>query len=165
VEQNQIKLGDKFPTVELGESNDSYELKLIKTDDIFLGKKVAIFGVPGAFTPGCSKVHLPGYVNHYQELKDKGIDEIVCVSVNDPFVMHGWGVANNCIGKIRMFGDTHGELAAKLGLVLDVKARLGSLRIQRFSALVDNGVVTLLNIEQPGEMKCSIADSLLEQLL
>jgi 2-Cys peroxiredoxin 5 len=129
------------------------------------GKKVVVFGVPGAFTPGCSKTHLPGYVSAAGAIKAKGVAEIVCLSVNDPFVMAAWGSAQGADGKVRMLADTNGELTAALGLGIDLSKALGSVRTKRFSAVIDDGVVTALNVEPDGTgLTCSLADPILKSL-
>merc|ERR1719234_88239 len=109
--------------------------------ELCAGKQVVIFGVPGAFTPGCSKTHLPGYVEAAADMKAKGVSEIVCVSVNDPFVMEAWGKDQGADGKVRMLADTCGDLAKALDLQLDLAAVLGSMRCKRFSMLVEDGTV------------------------
>ena len=134
------------------------------TESLFAGKKVVVFGVPGAFTPGCSKTHLPGYVKDAERLKGKGVAEIVCVSVNDPFVMAAWGEAHGAGGKVRMLADTTGAFAKSLGLDLDLTAALGGVRCKRFSAVVEDGTITALNLEPadaPTGMTCSLADKML----
>ena len=123
-----------------------------------------MFGVPGAFTPGCSKTHLPGYVADAARIKGKGVAEIVCVSVNDPFVMAAWGEAHGATGKVRMLADTTGAFTKALGLDLDLTAALGGVRCKRFSAIVEDGTVTTLNLESaeaPTAMTCSLADKML----
>jgi 2-Cys peroxiredoxin 5 len=135
----------------------------VPTDDLFKGKKVVIFGVPGAFTPGCSKTHLPGYIKDAERIKGKGVSEIVCVSVNDPFVMAAWGEAHGAAGKVRMLADTNAEFAKAAGLDLNL-AVLGGVRCKRFSAVVNNGVVEALNVEPadaPTGMTCSLAEKML----
>ena len=120
-----------------------------------------VFGVPGAFTPGCSNTHLPGYVSKAEEMKGKGVDEIVCLAVNDPFVMGAWGENQGAKGKVKLLADTCGELTKALGLELDLAAVLGSVRCKRFSMLVEDGTVTKLNIEPDGTgLTCSLADSI-----
>ena len=135
----------------------------MSTAELFAGKKVVLFGVPGAFTPGCSKTHLPGYVSAAADLKAKGVSEIVCISVNDPFVMAEWGKAHGADGKVRMLADTTAAYTKSLGLDLDLTAALGSVRCKRFSAVIDNGTVTTLNVEPadaPTGMTCSLADKI-----
>ena len=128
------------------------------------GKRIVIFGLPGAYTPTCSAKHVPGYVQHLAELKAKKVDEVWCVSLNDGFVMAAWGREQKAIGKVRMLGDGNGELTKKLGLEVDLsKAGLG-IRMQRFSMLVDDGVVKQLNVEAPGKFEVSDAATMLKQL-
>ena len=125
---------------------------------------MVLFGVPGAFTPGCSKTHLPGYVAAHADLKSKGVQEVVCVSVNDPFVMEQWGKAHGADGKVRMLADTTAAFTKALGLDLDLTAALGGVRCKRFSAVVEDGVVTKLNLEPsdaPTGMTCSLAEKLI----
>ena len=111
----------------------------VSLDTLLAGKKVILFGVPGAFTPGCSKTHLPGYVADYEKLKQKNVDEIICTSVNDAFVMDAWGKDQHATGKVRMLADPNAELAKALGVTVDLKA-LGGIRSKRYSAIIENGV-------------------------
>jgi len=164
-----IKIGDTFPEATLTETTEFGEAcpispKPVNTTAALAGKRVVIFGLPGAYTPTCSAKHLPGYVEHLPDLKGRDIDEIWCVSVNDAYVMAAWGRDHDAIGKVRMLGDGNGELAKKLGLDVDsTKSGMG-LRSRRFSMLVDNGVVKQLNVEQPGKFEVSDADTMLRQL-
>jgi 2-Cys peroxiredoxin 5 len=153
-----VAVGDALPSVELFENNPGNKVNIA---ELCAGKKVVIFGVPGAFTPGCSKTHLPGYVAKAEEMKGKGVDEIVCVSVNDPFVMEAWGINQNADGKVRMLADTTGALTKALELDLDLSAVLGSVRSKRFSMLVEDGKISKLNIEPDGTgLTCSLAESI-----
>ena len=128
------------------------------------GKKVVVFGLPGAYTPTCSAKHVPGYVANLDALKARGIDEIWCVSVNDGYVMAAWGREQDAIGKIRMLGDGNAELTKKLGLENDsTKSGMG-IRSRRFSLLVEDGVVKQVNVEQPGKFEVSNAETMLAQL-
>ena len=157
-----IKVGERLPDVPLtiGTSDGP---KPTTSGDFFKGKRVALFAVPGAFTPTCSARHLPSYVDKASELKGKGIDEIACISVNDPFVMSAWGQRDGS-EDITMLADGNGEFAEALGLTMDgSKFGLGK-RSQRYSMIVDNGVVEQLNVEAPGEYRASSAETLLEQL-
>nr|CAH0104469.1 unnamed protein product [Daphnia galeata] len=157
-----IKSGDKLPSVDLYENTPATKVNIA---EMTAGKKVIIFGVPGAFTPGCSKTHLPGYVSDFEKFKSKGIDEIVCVSVNDPFVMAAWGKDQNADGKVRMLADTNGAFAKATDLEKDLSGPLGSVRCQRFSMLVEDGVVKALNVEPDGTgLTCSLSNSILAQL-
>jgi len=123
-----------------------------------------IFGLPGAFTPTCSAKHVPSYLADYDKLKAKGVDEIICMSVNDPFVMGAWARDQKSNGKVRMMADGSAAYTKALGLELDLTARGMGVRCQRFSMLVDNGVVKTLNIEGPGKFEVSGGDTMLKQL-
>jgi peroxiredoxin len=127
------------------------------------GKTVAIFGLPGAYTPTCSAKHVPGYVQKFDELKAAGVDEIWCVSVNDAFVMGAWGRDQHTGGKVRMMADGSADFTKATGLTLDLTARGMGLRSNRYSMLVKDGVVTTLNIEGPGKFEVSDADTMLAQ--
>jgi peroxiredoxin len=128
------------------------------------GKKIAVFGLPGAFTPPCSAQHVPSYLANYDALKAKGIDEIWCLSVNDAFVMGAWARDQKAAGKVRMLADGSADFTRKLGLELDLTARGMGVRMQRFSMVVDNGVVKQLNVEAPGKFEVSGAEAMLKQL-
>lgn len=159
-----IKVGDKVPSATLRYLSPEGP-KEITTDELLRGKKVALFAVPGAFTPACSQRHLPGYVDKAAELKAKGIDQIACVAVNDVFVMNAWGKAQNVGDKIMMLADGSGEFARALGLELDMRARGLGMRSQRYSMLVDDGTVKSLNVEaQPGSVEASSAEAMLRSL-
>ena len=159
-----IKVGDKVPSATLRYLSPEGP-KEITTDELFRGKKVALFAVPGAFTPTCSQRHLPGYVDKAAELKAKGVDTIACVAVNDAFVMDAWGKNQNCGDKVMMLADGSGEFAKALGMELDMKSRGLGVRSQRYSMLVDNGTVKSLNVEtQPGQVEASSADAMLKAL-
>jgi peroxiredoxin len=158
-----IKVGDKFPSVELGRMGEKGPEK-VNTDELFKGKRVVLFSVPGAFTPTCSKAHLPGFVVNADNLRNKGIDTIACVAVNDAFVMDAWGRASHVGDEIVMLADGNGELARKLGLELDASGYGMGKRGQRFSMLIDNGVVKQLHVEAPGEFKVSSAEHMLANL-
>jgi glutaredoxin/glutathione-dependent peroxiredoxin len=159
-----IKVGDKIPGMTLKQLT-SEGVKEVTTDEIFRDKKVVLFAVPGAFTPACSQRHLPGYVDRAADLKAKGVDEIACVAVNDAFVMGAWGKEQRTEGKVRMLADGSGDFARALGLELDLtKGGLG-MRSQRYSMLVDNGIVKSLNVEkQPGQVDVSSAEAMLKAL-
>jgi peroxiredoxin len=165
-----VKVGDRLPSGSLSEyiEVESAECKIgpneFKVDDLTRGKKVVLFGLPGAFTPTCSGKHVPGYVADYDKLKAKGVDEIICMSVNDAFVMGAWAKDQNTGGKVRMMGDGSAAYTKALGLELDLIARGMGVRCQRFSALIDNGVVKTLNIEAPGKFEVSDAGTMLKQL-
>src|SRR6202049_1573565 len=150
-----IQVGDKIPAATLKQMTPEGP-KDITTDELFRGKKVALFAVPGAFTPACSQRHLPGYVDKAADIKAKGIDDIVCVAVNDAFVMGAWGRDQKAEGKVRMLADGSGDFTRALGLELDLsKGGLG-IRSKRYAMLVDDGVVKSLNVEQqPGQVDTS----------
>ena len=159
-----IQVGDKIPSATLKQMTPEGP-KDITTDELFRGKKVALFAVPGAFTPACSQRHLPGFVDKAADIKAKGVDEIVCVAVNDVFVMTAWGKEQRAEGKVRMLADGSGDFVRALGLDLDLsKMGLGT-RSKRYSMLVDNGVVKSLNVEQsPGQVEGSGAEAMLRAL-
>ena len=164
-----IKVGDRLPAGSLNEyiEVESAECKIgpneFKIDDLTRGKKVVLFGLPGAFTPTCSAKHVPGYVANYDKLKAKGVNDIVCMSVNDAFVMGAWAKDQKAAGKVRMMGDGSAAYTKALGLELDLTARGMGVRCQRFSMLVDDGVVKTLNIEGPGKFEVSGGDTMLKQ--
>jgi len=158
-----IKVGDRIPSATVATMGEKGPQQM-STDDLFKGKTVALFAVPGAFTPTCSAKHLPGFVENADALRTKGVDEIVCLSVNDAFVMNAWGKDQNVGSKIKMVADGNGDLTKKLGLELDgSKFGLGS-RSQRYSMLVKDGVVQKLNVEEPGAFAVSNAETLLGQV-
>ena len=159
-----IKVGDRLPSVTLRTPGPD-GVKEISTDEFFRGKKVVLIAVPGAFTPACSQRHLPGYVDRAAELKAKGVDEIGCVAVNDAAVMGAWGKDQRAEGKVTMLADGSGDFARALGLELDL-TRLGlGKRSQRYSMLVEDGVVKSLNVEaQAGQVEASSAETMLKSL-
>ena len=165
-----IKVGDKLPAgtlseyVEVEGNGCSVGPNEFKVDDLTRGKKVVIFGLPGAFTPTCSAKHVPGYVASIDKLKAKGVDDVICMSVNDAFVMGAWARDQKTAGKVRMMGDGSAAYTKALGLELDLNARGMGTRCQRYSMLVDDGVVKTLNIEAPGKFEVSDADTMLKQL-
>jgi peroxiredoxin len=136
----------------------------VKTDDLFAGRTVAVFALPGAFTPTCSAKHLPGFVQHADDLKRKGVDTIACVSVNDAFVMGAWGEHQSVGDRVLMLADGNGEFTRALGFEMDASKYGMGKRSQRFSMLVDNGVVKQLNVEEPGAYAVSSAEHMLQQL-
>jgi peroxiredoxin len=164
-----IKIGDRIPDATLTESTEFGEACPVAPENVSVvaatrGKRIVIFGLPGAYTPTCSAKHVPGYVQHLADLKAKKVDEVWCVSLNDGYVMAAWGREQKAIGKVRMLSDGNGELTKKLGLEVDLsKAGLGP-RMQRFSMLVDDGVVKQLNVEAPGKFEVSDAGTMLKQL-
>jgi len=165
-----IKVGDRVPAGSLSEfievetAGCTIGPNEFKVDDLTRGKKIVLFGLPGAFTPTCSAKHVPSYVANYDKLKAKGVDDILCLSVNDAFVMGAWAKDQKTAGKVRMMGDGSGTYTKALGLELDLVARGLGVRCQRFSALIDNGVVKALNIEAPGKYEVSGAEHMLSQL-
>jgi len=158
-----IKVGDKIPSATLMLMKDGGP-KPVSTDQLFAGKKVALFALPGAFTPTCSAKHLPGFIQHSEALKAKGIDTIVCVSVNDAFVMGAWGEQQKAGEKVMMLADGNGDFTRALGLELDATKFGMGRRSQRYSMVVDNGVVTQLNVEAPGAFEVSSADHMVALL-
>mmetsp|Transcript_26775 Transcript_26775/g.57841 ORF Transcript_26775/g.57841 Transcript_26775/m.57841 type:complete len:168 (-) Transcript_26775:124-627(-) len=153
--------GDKFPDVALFEGTPKGK---VQTGELFKGKKVVIFGVPGAFTPGCHKTHLPGYVQDFDKYVKKGVDIIACVAVNDPFVMAAWGKATGADGKIRMLADTTGKLRDALDIAIPTEEPLGNKRLGRFSAYVVDGVIKFWNLEPGSDIVCSLSNNLLNKL-
>jgi glutaredoxin/glutathione-dependent peroxiredoxin len=158
-----IKVGDKIPSATLKYLSPEGP-KEITTDELFRGKKVALFAVPGAFTPTCSQRHLPGYVDKASELKAKGVDQIACLSVNDAFVMGAWGKAQNVGDKVMMLADGSGDFTRAIGLELDLRKGGLGMRSQRYSMLVEDGVVKNLNVEQAGQFDVSSAESMMKAL-
>ena len=157
-----IQVGDRLPDVPLAIATSDGP-KPTTSGEYFTGKKVALFAVPGAFTPTCSARHLPSYVEKAGELKAKGVDEIACISVNDPFVMGAWGKADGS-EDITMLADGNGEFSDAVGLSFDgAKFGMGK-RSQRYSMIVNDGVVEQLNVEAPGEYRASSAEYMLDQL-
>ena len=157
-----IQIGDTLPDVPLTLATDEGP-RPTSTSEFFAGKKVALFAVPGAYTPTCSAKHMPSFVEKAADLKAKGIDEIACTSVNDAFVMSAWG-RDHGSKDITMLADGNGQLADALGLTMDgAKFGMGT-RSQRYAMIVNDGVVEQLNVEAPGEYKASSAETLLEQL-
>ncbi|MBX3601455.1 MAG: peroxiredoxin [Rubrivivax sp.] len=164
-----LKVGDKLPAgslqeyVEVEGNGCSIGPNSFDIEKSTAGKTIAIFALPGAYTPTCSAKHVPGYVEKAGELKAAGVDEIWCVSVNDAFVMGAWGRDQKTAGKVRMMADGSAEFAKATGLTLDLTARGMGLRITRCSMLVVDGVVKTLNVEAPGKFEVSDADTLLKQ--
>jgi peroxiredoxin len=164
-----IKVGDKLPA---GTLNEFIEVEgngctigpnTFKVEDLVKGKKIVIFGLPGAFTPTCSAKHVPSYLSNYDALKAKGVDEIWCVSVNDAFVMGAWGRDQKTAGKVRMMADGSAAFSTALGLTLDLTARGMGVRSDRYSMLVEDGVVKQLNREAPGKFEVSGGETMLGQ--
>jgi peroxiredoxin len=165
-----IKVGDRLPEgsiqefIEVEGNGCSVGPNTFKVQDLVKGKKIAIFGLPGAFTPTCSAKHVPSYLTNFDKLKTKGVDEIWCFAVNDPFVMGAWARDQKAGGKIRFMADGSAEYTKKLGLDFDLSGRGLGMRCQRFSMIVDDGVVKSLNIEAAGKYEVSGAEKMLEQL-
>ena len=157
-----INVGDRLPDVPLSVATENGP-EQTSSGEFFAGKKVALFAVPGAFTPTCSARHLPSYVEKASDLKGKGVDEIACISVNDPFVMGAWGKADGS-EDITMLADGNGAFADAVGLAMDGSKFGMGKRSQRYSMLINDGVVEQLNVEAPGEYRASSAETLLEQL-
>ncbi len=158
-----ISIGDKIPSADLNILTDDGPGG-ISTDEIFSGKKVAIFGLPGAFTPTCSAQHLPGFVNNADALKAKGIDTIVCLAVNDPFVMGAWGKDQNVGDKVMMVADGSANFTKATGLELDLTEKGLGVRCQRFSMVVDDGEVKSLNIDEAGAVEKTSAEAMLGEI-
>ncbi len=158
-----IEKGQPMPEGAFGVMTDSGPGR-ITTGELFKGKKVMLFSVPGAYTPTCSNEHLPGYVNNAGALQDKGVDQIACMAVNDVFVMDAWGRSAGAGGSVMMLADGNGDYARALGLELDASGFGMGMRGQRFSIVVDDGVVAELNVEEGGGLSCSSAEAALKQL-
>jgi peroxiredoxin len=164
-----LKIGDKLPAgtlqefIEVEGNGCSIGPNTFEIDKLTAGKTIAVFGLPGAFTPTCSAKHVPGYVEQAGALKAAGVDEIWCVSVNDPFVMGAWGRDQHTGGKVRMMADGSADFTKAAGLTFDLTARGMGVRSQRYSMLVKDGVVKALNIEAPGKFEVSDAKTLVEQ--
>jgi len=165
-----IKVGDTLPEATLNEfievegNGCSIGPNAFKVSDLVRGKKILVFGLPGAYTPTCSAQHVPGYLKQHDALKAKGVDEIWCVSVNDAFVMGAWGRDQQCGGKIRMMADGSGEFTKALGLELDLSARGMGVRSKRYAMLVEDGVVRSLDVEAPGKFEVSGAEAMLARV-
>jgi len=165
-----IKVGDRLPEGTLTEMIDTEREgctlgpNAFKVSDLVKGKKVAVFAVPGAFTPTCSAKHVPSYVQNFDKLRAKGVDEIWCIAVNDAFVMGAWGRDQKAGGKVRMLADGSATYTKQLGLDLDLVGRGMGVRSQRYSMLVDNGVVKALHVEAPGKFEVSDAETMLKDL-
>ena len=164
-----LKVGDKLPAgtlqefIEVEGNGCTIGPNTFEIEKSTAGKTIAIFGLPGAFTPTCSAKHVPGYVEQAQALKAAGVDEIWCVSVNDPFVMGAWGREQKTFGNVRMMADGSAAFTTATGLTFDLTARGMGIRSQRYSMLVKDGVVTSLNIEAPGKFEVSDAKTLVDQ--
>ena len=165
-----IKVGDRLPEGTLTEMIDTEREgctlgpNAFKVSELAKGKKIAIFAVPGAFTPTCSAKHVPSYVQNHDKLRAKGVDEVWCIAVNDAFVMGAWGRDQKAGGKVRMMADGSAAYTKELGLELDLVARGMGVRSQRYSMLVEDGVVKTLNVEQPGKFEVSDAETMLRRV-
>ena len=157
-----ISKGDRLPDVTLVKATENGPEK-VQSGEYFAGKKVALFAVPGAFTPTCSEKHLPGFIQHFDEFRSKGI-EVLCMSVNDPFVMQAWGQSQHAPEGLLMLADGNGEFAQALGLQMDASSYGMGMRAKRFSLYAEDGVVRIVNVEAPGEFRVSSAEHLLSQL-
>ncbi|MCB1626032.1 MAG: peroxiredoxin [Pseudomonadales bacterium] len=158
-----IKAGDKMPSGTLKHMTKDGP-KDISTNELFKGKTVVLFSVPGAFTPTCDAKHLPGFVQHAEKIKEKGVDTIACMAVNDVFVMNAWGKSSNVGDKVLMLADGNGDYAKALGLSLDAKGFGMGERGQRFAITVTDGIAKTVNIEAPGKFEVSSAEHVLGQL-
>ena len=158
-----IKVGDTMPSMKLMRATSSGPQE-VSTDELLRGKRVLMFAVPGAFTPTCSERHLPGYVQNMDALRAKGVDEVVCLAVNDVFVMGAWARQQGLEDKIVMLADGSGALTKALGLELDLTARGLGIRSQRYAMVLDNGKVAQLAVEPPGGFDVSKAESVLASL-
>ncbi|WP_374384392.1 peroxiredoxin [Dongia sp.] len=158
-----IKVGDKIPSVSL-KTMDKDGMQTLSTDDIFKGKKVVLFALPGAFTPTCSAKHLPGFVSNAEAIRQKGVDTIACLSVNDAFVMDAWGKAQNAGDKVLMLADGNADFSKAVGLTMDGTGYGMGLRASRYAMVVDNGVVKTLNVEAPGAFEVSSAEAIMKAI-
>ncbi|MCG2633444.1 MAG: peroxiredoxin [Gammaproteobacteria bacterium] len=158
-----IQVGQKLPTVTLVQMGAEGPAP-ITTDELFAGKKAVLFAVPGAFTPTCSAQHLPGFVSNAAAIKAKGVDLIACVSVNDVFVMAGWGKDQNTGDDVVMLADAGGDLAKAVGLEFDLSARGLGVRSMRYAMIIEDGVVTTLNVDESGGLESSSAEAILAAL-
>lgn len=156
-----IQVGDRLPEVALKRITDGIET--VDTRALFDDRKTVLFAVPGAFTPTCSEKHLPGFVQHFQQFRDKGID-VACLAVNDPFVMQAWAKSQHVPDGMLMLSDGNGDLTRALGLELDASAYGMGTRAKRFALYVDNGVVQQVHVEEPGEYRVSSAEYMLEHV-
>jgi peroxiredoxin len=158
-----ITVGDKVPTATLMEMRDGAP-RAIKTDELFAGKKVVLFALPGAFTPTCSAKHLPGFIQHAAAFAEKGINTIACLSVNDAFVMGAWGNSAGAGDKVMMLADGNADFTKTLGLEMDATKYGMGLRSQRYAMLVEDGVVKQLYVEEPGAYEVSSAEYVLKKI-
>ena len=158
-----IQVGDKLPSIDLQYKTDD-AVQTINTDELFADKKVALFALPGAFTPTCSASQLPGYVVSSDKLFARGVDRIICLSVNDAFVMQAWGEQHNVDDRVMMIADGSAHFSQAVGLELDLDAAGMGIRSQRYAMIVNDGVVELLNVEAPKKFEVSDAETILNSL-
>ncbi len=158
-----IQVGDKLPSIDLQYKTED-GVQTINTDELFAGKKVVLFALPGAFTPTCSASHLPGFVVNSDQLFAKGVDLILCLSVNDAFVMQAWGEQHNAADRVMMVADGSAHFSRAVGLELDLDAAGMGIRSQRYAMIVNDGVVELLNVEAPAKFEVSDAETILNSL-
>jgi peroxiredoxin len=158
-----IQVGDRLPSVKLYIMTEKGP-RAVDSDDLFTGKKVVLFALPGAFTPTCSAAHLPGYVVHADEIKAKEVDRIICLAVNDAFVMDAWGKAQNVENRVFMVADGNGDFTRAVGLEMDGNGFGMGLRSQRYAMIIEDGRLTALNIDPPGTFEVSGAENILQQL-
>jgi 2-Cys peroxiredoxin 5 len=158
-----IKVGSKLPEATLHRGSPNTHVNTLQHFTPF--KRAVIFGVPGAFTPGCSKTHLPGFVSAHSELQRLGVDHVACISVNDAFVMDAWGKANGADGNVEMLADPSASFVSACGLSFDATPVLGNVRSKRFSMVVEHGIVKALNVEPNGTgLTCTLASNVVEDL-
>jgi peroxiredoxin len=158
-----IQVGEKVPSAKIKQKTQE-GVKDVSTDEYFAGKKVVVFGLPGAFTPTCSAKHLPGFIEKHPELQAKGVQKIACLSVNDAFVMEAWGKAQGAGEKVDMLADGNGDFTRALGLEMDASGYGMGKRSKRYAMVVDNGVVKSIAVEQPGQFEVSSAEAVLKGL-
>jgi peroxiredoxin len=159
-----ISVGDKVPDVEVKTMGADGAPQTVKTGEVLGKGKVVLFAVPGAFTPGCSKIHLPGYVQHGDELKAKGVSTIACIAVNDPWVMQAWADAQGASGKIVMLADGNAEFTKAMGLSADLSVAGLGMRSQRYAAVIDDGVITELEVEPSPGVSVSACEAMLAKV-
>lgn len=157
-----IQIGERIPEVVLQRIGEN-GIEHIDTGNLFSGRRIVLFGVPGAFTPTCSEKHLPGYIEHFRDFQDKGV-QVACLSVNDPFVMQAWGKASDAPSGLLMLADGNAELTRALGLDTDASAFGMGRRCKRFALYADDAVVKALAVEDPGELRVSSAEAMLKHI-
>jgi peroxiredoxin len=156
--------GDRIPEVDVRVMSEEGTPSVVNTTDVLGRGKVILFAVPGAFTPGCSKTHLPGYVANADELKAKGVDTIACIAVNDIWVMDAWGREKGADGKITMIADGSGEFTKAMDLVLDATAGGMGLRSKRYAAVIEDGVITNLDVDESGKIEVSTCEAVIDRI-